>query len=639
MKKKYFILGILWSIIATSCTDYLDVSPDSGLTEEELFTNFSNSQKFFNAVYNGDKTELDPKAYNLDVMSTFPIEFENGPRSFGLNQTVDLYCVSKSGGSTSFIKGTWGPSAWFDSSYGNSTSNNFRPIYKGLFNIIRVCNTTLQNIDKIEDANKQSDIEDLRGQAYFLRAYAHFTLGSIWGPFPYIEDIMTIANYDRKRLSTEEYFKAVADDCDKARVAFEAAGLMRRDPQPGTAGHLADPNQNKPTGVSALALKSRALLYRASPLNNKANDTQLWVEAAEAAMDALTVAKANGYDLMPWVRYYENFRGTEYSNEQLWAWSRKSLGHRLNAWSVRTILGTTMTGQTESTGEHPTQNLVDMYDTKWGEPLVTEQDRATAALSGHYDEADPYANRDPRFDGNIFYNQRAITWDKVNLGEEKNKFNIFFTMVAGKPVYSTFGKGYTGLIGDTQTGYVCRKRTGDFHFGKQTPVENMTEPLFRLVELYLNYAEAANEAYSGPDGKSPSGTMTALEALNVVRERVSPDLKLDRNNPTVATYAGLQERIQKERTIEFDQEGNHRYFDIRRWKIAPKVFSKPLYGMNIERISSTTTLPYKQRFRHTRYQLPEVYQPIWNDKMYYWPFERNDYYKYDIFDVSLNPWW
>ena len=211
-------------------------------------------------------------------------------------------------------------------------------------------------------------------------------------------------------------------------------------------------------------------------------------------------------------------------------------------------------------------------------------------------------------------------------------------MVDGKQVFSTFAQGYDGLIGDTKTGYLGRKRTGDWHFGRKTPVPPMTDVLFRLAELYLNYAEAANEAY-GPQGKSPRGSMTALEALNVIRERVSPELKLSDSDPTVANTDAFRERIQKERTIEFDQENNHRYFDIRRWKIAPEVMSAPVYGMMIEQIDSDVNKPYKERFRHTRYKLPESSQSIWKDEMYFWPFDKNDYYKYEVFDTSLNPYW
>lgn len=636
MKIKHIFLGVLCGTMTLSCTDYLDVSPDSGLTEEEIFTSYGNTLKFFNTVYEGDKTELEPKVYNLDIVSSFPLQSTNGARLFGLKQTVDIYDVGKiEAALTYFKKGTWGDNAWFKSRYDDASSNQFRPIFRGMFNVIRTCNRVLMNLDKIEDANSQRDIEDIRGQAYFIRAYAHFVLGTIWGPFPYITDIMTAENYDRPRLSAVDYFKEIANDCDRARETFEAAGLMRRDPGPGEAGHLQDVNQNKPTGVAALALKSRALLYRASPLSNPDENQQLWIEAADAAAEALTVAEEQyQYALQPWTNYYDNFYGQNYTNEHLWAWA---LGPVTWGYAVRLILGTTLTGQQASWGLFPTQSLVDMYDTKWGDQLVTEEDRREAEKNNHYDDKDPYANREPRFYGNIFYNQADITWSAVNAGEEPNKFNCYYTNEGGKQVYSTFAQGYVGLIGDTKTGYVARKYTGDWHYGRQTPKPKLYDTLFRLAELYLNYAEAANEAY-GPQGKSPQGTMTALEAMNVIRRRVSEDLVLDKNDPTVSNKDAFRERIQKERTIEFDQENDHRYFDIRRWKIAPKVMSAPVEGVMIEQVNKNATL-YRDRFVHKRYELPATSQSVWKDEMYFWPFEKDDYYRYEIFDTSLNPYW
>lgn len=636
MKIKHIFLGVVCTTMTMSCTDYLDVSPDSGLTEEEIFSSYGNTVKFFNTVYNGDKTELEPKVYNLDIVSSFPLESTNCARLFGLKQTVDIYDVGKiEAALTYFKKGSWGGNAWFTSRYDDASSNNFRPIFRGMFNVIRTCNRVLMNLDKIEDANSQRDIEDIRGQAYFIRAYAHFVLGTIWGPFPYITDIMTAENYDRPRLSAVDYFKEIANDCDRARETFEAAGLMRRDPGPGQAGHLQDTNQDKPTGVAALALKSRALLYRASPLSNPDENQQLWIEAADAAAEALTVAEQYQYELQPWANYYDNFYGQNYTNEHLWA---RAIGPvTWTGYAVRLILGTTLTGQQASWGLFPTQSLVDMYDTKWGDQLVTEEDRRKAEESLHYDDMDPYANREPRFYGNIFFNQADITWSAVNAGEEPNKFNCYYTNEGGKQVYSTFAQGYAGLIGDTKTGYVARKYTGDWHYGRQTPKPKLYDTLFRLAELYLNYAEAANEAY-GPQGKSPQGTMTALEAMNVIRRRVSEDLVLDKNDPTVSNKDAFRERIQKERTIEFDQENDHRYFDIRRWKIAPKVMSAPVEGVMIEQVNKNATL-YRDRFVHKRYELPATSQSVWKDEMYFWPFEKDDYYRYEIFDTSLNPYW
>ena len=84
-----------------------------------------------------------------------------------------------------------------------------------------------------------------------------------------------------------------------------------------------------------------------------------------------------------------------------------------------------------------------------------------------------------------------------------------------------------------------------------------------MSEIYLNYAEAANEAY-GPTGRAPGASLSTLEAVNKIRNRVGmPNVN--------SMYSGsqdlLRKRIRNERAIELAYEG-HRYTDLRRWKTA-----------------------------------------------------------------------
>ena len=60
-----------------------------------------------------------------------------------------------------------------------------RPIFTAMFQVIRTCNTALENIKMLKDVN-QEDIDDFIAQAHFVRAFAHFELFRIWGPMPYI---------------------------------------------------------------------------------------------------------------------------------------------------------------------------------------------------------------------------------------------------------------------------------------------------------------------------------------------------------------------------------------------------------------------------------------------------------------------
>ncbi len=117
---------------------------------------------------------------------------------------------------------------------------------------------------------------------------------------------------------------------------------MRRDPGPGVAGHLNSPDQRRPSGVAAKAMKGRALLYAASPLNNE-QGAKDWEAAAVANWEAIKVAEQLGYDLLSLADYKKNYIGTTYSNEQLWAWYAGTKAYNtgdlagLNQWYFRCV--------------------------------------------------------------------------------------------------------------------------------------------------------------------------------------------------------------------------------------------------------------------------------------------------------------
>jgi hypothetical protein len=160
----------------------------------------------------------------------------------------------------------------------------------------------------------------------------------------------------------------------------------------------------------------------------------------------------------------------------------------------------------------------------------------------------------------------------------------------------------------------------------------MTDPLIRLGEVYLNYAEAANEAY-GPTGSAPGG-ITAIDAVNVIRTRATLP-------PLTSQYTGSKEalraKIKLERTVELCFEGYHHYFDIRRWKDAPIVMTETLEAINAEKVTVNSTYP--TGYKYTRSLLPADRQARWKDAMYYLPLDADDYYKMKNFDTSLNPKW
>ena len=88
-------------------------------------------------------------------------------------------------------------------------------------------------------------------------------------------------------------------------------------------------------------MKSRVLLYAASPLNNPTRDITRWEEAAEAAAVALKVALDYGYILLTKENYSKNFWGNKYTNEQLWAYSTGSTTN-YNSATIQSFVGYTL---------------------------------------------------------------------------------------------------------------------------------------------------------------------------------------------------------------------------------------------------------------------------------------------------------
>lgn len=613
MKLNKSILSIIVGLMAffsTSCTDYLDKSPESGLTEAEVFGRFSNYKLYFNSIFYG--TFIKETSKNFNVWKGYPMGIELWDQRFLIDGTTELSDLGKTEWGLSWKQGILGQSWVYVLTYDMAR----RPILGSMLNVTRVCNITLEKADMVQDGTVE-DMADIKGQAYFFRGFCSFTMQRFWGPMPYLTKSLTGDDeWDLPRPTKVQGYLNCAADFDLAYEQFEIAKKIRRDPMPGESGHLNDSDQDKPNGVAAKAFKGRMLLYAASPLNNEDNNVQLWSDAAVANWEAIVIAKQYGYALMDSAHYMDNFYGVQYCNEQIWAecFGTKSYG----ATDMQTTLTYVMSNNRKASGACPTQNLVDKFETIYGDPLNTEADRAAAEAKGHYMEQNPYVNRDPRFGKFIIYNGAPIHWT---------------TDITTAQLY----KGGVHLdekqtLGKANTGYMCRKRVDDMSIKNPTPI-SITDPLIRLTEVYLNYAEAANEAY-GPNTPAPGSDMTAVQAVNLIRNRIGmPDVQ---SQFTTSTEA-FRERIKNERTIEFCYEGIHHYNDIRRWKDAPVAMGGPLYGIYIEPVEVSAEYPIG--YKHTRVLLPETHQSRWMDYMYYLPFLDDTYNLMRNFDLTMNPRW
>lgn len=384
-------------------------------------------------------------------------------------------------------------------SAGRATSDNahFKQVWKATYQGIRRCNICLQNIDQVPMSETVKDI--YKGEAYFLRGFFYATLLRLYGGVPLLEKPLDLNEAIPARNTEEEVYNFIINDLDKA-----VSLLPKKQEKLGRA-------------TKGAALAEKAVI---SNFMNKYEN---------AAQFAKSVIDMNLYSLYP--NYGDLFSPDHENNEEVifdHQYMENAKDYNLGSW-IDQYFAPRMIGGWEAVS--PTKDLVDLYECKDGKSIEE---------SAMFDENNPFANRDPRFDYTILYEGKEFAGQeyKVNIG-------------AGN---------------STRTGYTICKYINPQNAGMNYP--GWTNFIYiRYAEILLIYAEAQNEI-SGPDP-------TVYKAVNDVRARVGmPPL------PENLTKDQMRERIRKERRIEFAFEGIH-LFDLRRWKTAEKALTKPVYGMKI----------------------------------------------------------
>ena len=198
--------------------------------------------------------------------------------------------------------------------------------------------------------------------------------------------------------------------------------------------------------------------------------------------------------------------------------------------------------------------------------------------------AQPYENRDTRLAATVLMNVASFKGKKV-------------------AVYPGGGDAIPNPNA-TKTGYYLRKFLNeDVNIQTGGSSSGHVVPLFRLAEIYLNYAEALNEY----DPTNPD-----IEVyLNKVRHRASLP-----NIATGLSQEQMRKAIQHERRVELAFE-EHRFWDVRRWKIASSTLGSPLMGVQIERKAGGG-------FTYTP---AEVEQRVFQPKMYWYPIPQSEVLK------------
>lgn len=386
--------------------------------------------------------------------------------------------------------------------------------------------------DPLEFEEKMDDVTGYRGEARFLRAYFYFELMKQYGGVPIIEEVYEVdSDVSPARNSYEECLEYVASQCD------EAIALMK--PYVDVVNN--DDDRGKASDGAAYALKSRAYLYAASPLNNPTGSFDKYYDSCIVA--ANEVFEIGYYSLVgSYTNLFTPDHAKHLSNTEVIFDRRETASSDLEM-AALPISFTYAKGYT-----NPSQNLVDAYEMT---------DGSTFDWNNPEHAADPYANRDSRFEATIIYN-----------GDIENN-RVIETYEGGCDAPGN-AQSYYG----TKTGYYLKK-------GLKTNLDLASDATakhfwfyFRYAEVLLNYAEAMNEVY-GPDVDFEGNGKTALQAINEVRSRAKQP-----NLASGLTKDEFREKLRNERRVEFAFE-DHRFWDLRRWDIATEVLNEDLMGVKI----------------------------------------------------------
>lgn len=568
MKKNIIYTCFALLLIASGCEkdSFLQDGSFSGtndVTEAQLWANPDFARNFLNNVY----ASLSDR-YNVDNDGALLASAADEAVNSNLNSNINI-----------LNNGTWSAARTFDDVY----TNMYAGIRKANMFLEKADGSAIIPLDELIPANVpanqtyDSQIQRLRGQAFFLRAFFQFELLKRYGSFVIVTRTLSVTDeLDLPRNSFDQCVKQISDDCE------EAISRLPLSPSEWNAA-----NRGRATQTAAMALKARLLLYAASPQYNPTNDLAKWQAAADAAKRLMDTGKHAIYSSYPniWL-----WNVAAYNSETIFATST------LNTVSIEQnnapISYDAANGRT-----NPTQEMVDAFEMKTtGRPIAD-------GASGYNANA-PYTNRDPRLAFAVMFNTASVQ-------PLVAAYNF-----KSKPV-ETFVGGKDGLglnINATKTGYYLRKYLSESASWAGTTT-NIRRPwiFFRYAEILLNYAEALNEA------QGTTAQTEVLRVLNLIRARAGVAMPaLQTTNPTgngyvAPTQVELRKRIRNERRVELCFE-EHRFFDVRRWKEGETTFNKPVTGMRIAQVTATT-------FTYTPFV---VENRVFTAKNYLYPISQNE---------------
>ncbi|MFI2743671.1 RagB/SusD family nutrient uptake outer membrane protein [Zhouia sp. PK063] len=568
MRKLYFLsFATVFILISCSKDGFLDQTVTTNLDEATVFADSTLTTAFLSDIYTGIGFSSDPGRFSgSGGLQTATDEAEP---NITPNITSDIQ----------FITGTI-----------NSVTVSSQP-WNACYSNIRKVNQLLKHLPSTPLSSKRQ--LQYEGEARFLRAWYYAILVKHYGGVPIVGDTIYKAddNISAIRNTYEECVNYIVSECENAASVLTLKPSSR--------------NYGRAGAGAALALKSRVLLYAASPLHNGSSfedpfnnllgypnaSKERWKLAMDAAED---VIRTGGYQLYvdnttePGFGFYAIFNANAGTNDVKASAEQVTVGTIFEKQSgggagLEQLFNPPSRNGTGN-GGFPYEELVETF-------AMANGDLINQTGSG-YDNENPYINRDPRFYNTIIYDQAILPKGRgVN-----EPVNIYLGSYNGQP------SGQDAVYSGTPTGYYINKFRNRNISGTDAITTSQERPLIRYAEVLLNYAEARNE-YEGPD----DNVYTALE---LIRERAGLN---PYTLPTGLSQDQMRTIIHHERQVELAFEG-HRFWDVRRWMIADETENKTMTGMEITRNGSSVTYKRfnvrKHIFRAAEYFWPIPYDEI-----------------------------
>lgn len=541
---KVIVLLIAAVVLASGCKDLLDPAIENNRQLQPTYP--ANDARF-------------PYGILLNAYNRIP----TNSWSFNDVATDDAVTNDQTNGYLKIAQGQW------------TSTNNPLSQWTNCYAAIQYINITLGEIPKVQwtadsvvsrlfATRVRGEAIGLRGMFLYYLLQAHAGVGNngqLLG-VPILTEVQAAnADFNKPRATFEECVKQIYSDLDTA-IALLPLDYENQGVVPDKYGHVTVEQYNRAFGGAfrglftariARAIKSKVALLAASPAYANGNAAN-WAYAANLAADLINMKGGIGglaTNGLNWYAAASEIAGlADGANppEILW---RNNYGDNRDL--EQNNFPPTLYGNGRI---NPTQNLVDAFPMLNGYPI---NDPAAG-----YNPNDPYANRDPRLKLFVLVN-----------GGTAGPSNTVINTAADGATNDALNKVGTS----TRTGYYLRKLLRQDVNLNPTSANNQRhyKPHIRYTEIFLNYAEAANEAW-GPTGMGEN-SYSAYDVIKAIRRRAG--IGLTNGDAYLEMAKGSQEAmralIRNERRLELCFEG-FRFWDLRRWKADLK---EPAKGISI----------------------------------------------------------